>query len=389
MKKTIAVGDLHLTRDTPPHVAGDLVRLVRENPGDRLMLAGDLFDLSADFPRTPPLSALKSALDAQAPLFAALGEHVDRGGELFLVAGNHDAAIGEPDAQHEVLAALGVHGEARARVRTSPWFLEADSVHLEHGHFYDADNAPAHPLFSCVRSLGVHFVEEFIAPTGAFRYLNANDEMPLKLLISAFRWYGPRGPYVVYRYFRAAFHALARSGPFVDPTIDLERGRAREKWFAEEHALSEALLSELARLGATPTMSSLNATFRRLYLDRVAATLMLASGIGLAARGKTSKGALVLGAGAALMATSWALGYDRYGGTVQESLAKAAETVGDATGARLVVFGHAHRVALTPRYANTASFAFPGRAPGRPYLQIETTPSGPVATHRYLGADSR
>ena len=43
----------------------------------------------------------------------------------------------------------------------------------------------------------------------------------------------------------------------------------------------------------------------------------------------------------------------------------------DETGAKLVVFGHAHREALGEHYANTGSFTWPSeQAAGRPYLEI-------------------
>ena len=58
----------------------------------------------------------------------------------------------------------------------------------------------------------------------------------------------------------------------------------------------------------------------------------------------------------------------------------------DATGARLVVFGHTHREALEEGYANTGSFAFPGRSPGRPYLEIEGTDEHPRAVRKHWAA---
>ena len=78
-------------------------------------------------------------------------------------------------------------------MRVSPWFFREGGLHVEHGHLYDPDNAPAHPLVGAP-SLGVHFVEEFIAKTGAFAYLNANDGTPLELFLCAFPGTGARAP---------------------------------------------------------------------------------------------------------------------------------------------------------------------------------------------------
>ncbi len=380
MPTTLAVGDLHLVRDGSGEVARDLIRLLRENPGCRLAIAGDLFDLSADFPGEAPLVALGHALEAS-PLVPALGEHVDRGGELWWVAGNHDAPVGEPAARALVENALRIGGAARERIRVSPWFLREGGLHLEHGHLYDPDNALSHPLYPCVRSLGVHFVEEFIAPTGAFRYLNNNDATPLKLFVSAFTWYGRRGPYVVYRYFRTAFRALARSGLFFDDTHEIAVGTERERPFAEDVGAEAELLEALRAHASTPTLKSFPDTFRRLYLDRVAATVALTAGAVLAATNHKKAAAVVAGAGALVMGTSWALGHDRYGGAVSERLERAGVAIAESTDTELVVFGHAHSEVASGRYANTASFAFPKGAPGRPYLWF-TDPKAPA--RRYL-----
>lgn len=384
MRRTIVIGDLHLVRDTPKEVTDDLAKLVAEHAGARIVVAGDLFDLSADYPRTESAAALERAIAAQPRTRAAFAEHVDRGGELWLIGGNHDAAVGEARLKSILDDGLGLRGDARARVRTTPWFFRDGALHLEHGHFYDPDNAPAHPLHAELRCLGVHFVEEFIAPTGAFAYLNANDDTPLKLFLRAFSWYGARAPYVIYRYFHAAIGAMMRSGPFFDATEEVARGRAREPAFADELGVPRELVASLVELGVPPTMSSLGATFQRVYFDRVLATIALMTGAGALANKRYAAATWALGFGALAMGVSWALGYDRYGGTVPERLERSADDVARTTGAALVVLGHAHREALGGSYANTGSFSFPREAPGRPFLEIEGSSSAPRAVRRYL-----
>ncbi|NUO50613.1 MAG: hypothetical protein HOV80_17300 [Polyangiaceae bacterium] len=386
--RTIAVGDLHLVRDTPKGVVDDAVRLLQDHPGARIVFLGDLFDLSADHPGAEKGPALKQAVETHAPFARALGEHVDRGGELWIVGGNHDAAAGDPDERGSLLEGLRLDGDRRARVRTSPWLFREGGLHLEHGHLYDPDNAVAHPLVAGARSLGVHFVEEFIAPTGAFRYLNANDGMPLDLLVSAFKWYGVRGPYVVYKYFDAAFRALAGSGqPFAaQARDDHAEGHSRESAYAASIGVEDQLLRALDSIRAVPTRMNALRTFQRLYLDRVASTVAMTSGAIALMAGKRTTGLALLGAGALTMGVSWALGYDRYGGNVPEMLERGANEVVEKTDAKLVVMGHAHREALTDHYANTGSFSFPRGAPGRPFLEIEDGASGPRAVRRYLRA---
>ncbi len=383
--RTLVLADLHLVGQTPRALGEDLCALVRAHAGSRIVVAGDLFDLPSEMPNVARDKALASAMEAQDHVRRALAEHVDRGGELWLVSGNHDAEVGAPDFEEALVRALGVTGEARARIRTTPWFFREGALHIEHGHLFDPDNAPAHPLVIGARSLGTHFVEEFIAPTGAHRYLNANDQTPLKLLTSAFRWYGARGPYVVYRYFHTAFTAMASSGPLYRGRSEHARGKEHEPGFAEEHGVPHDLIERLVALGAEPTMASFRRTFARIYFDRVLATFALMGGIGAIAAGRRA-GAAAIAAGAALMAASWAKGHNRYGGSVAEQLAGGAAAVRDATDARLVVLGHTHREALEEGYANTGSFAFHRDAPGRPFLEIEGTEEHPRAVRRYWPA---
>jgi hypothetical protein len=382
--RTLVLGDLHLVRGSPASLVSDVARFVRDHRGARIVSAGDLFDLSADFPGAPKPRALASAFAQHEEVRASLREHVDRDGQLWFVSGNHDAAIG--DGADGIADALGLVGEARTRIRVTPWFFREGGLHLEHGHLYDPDNATTHPLVVNTRSLGVHFVEEFLAPTGAFHYLNANDGTPLELFVSAFTRYGLRAPYVVFKYFDTAFRVLGQSGPFYRGTAEAVTGKDREDDFAREHDVSMALIDTMLELKRDPTMSSTVGTFQRLYLDRVFATVALAGGLGglLARRDRLAFTCLAVGA--TIMGASWALGYDRYRGTVPELLASSADAVARATGARLVVFGHAHREALHGSYANTGSFAFPQGAPGRPYLEIEGDRERPVAVRRYLYA---
>ncbi len=387
-RRTLVLADLHLVGQSPRALGEDLATLVLAHRGARVVVAGDLFDLPSEMPNLARDKALASALGAQAHVRAALAEHVDRGGELWLLSGNHDAEVGAPDFRDALARAFGVTGEARARIRTTPWFFRQGALHLEHGHLFDPDNAPAHPLVVGERSLGTHFVEELIAPTGAHRYLNANDQTPMKLLVSAFAWYGPRGPYVVYRYFHTAITAMAASGPFYRARHEVAHGKDRERPFAEEHDVPHEIVEALVALAAEPTMASFRRTFARIYFDRVAATLSMMGGVGAALSGRRRLGLAAIAAGASLLGASWARGHDRYSGTVTDRLQMGARAVREATGARLVVFGHTHREALEDGYANTGSFAFPGRSPGRPYLEIEGTDEHPRAVRKHWTATS-
>jgi hypothetical protein len=232
-------------------------------------------------------------------------------------------------------------------------------------------------------SLGVHFVEEFIAPAGAYHYLNVNDSTPLELFLASFTTYGKRAPYVIYRYFYTAISAMLKSGPFYRASSEVPLGVALHDPYARELGVRSELIDALLALGAKPTLESLARTFSRVYFDRVIATLTIASGLGVAAAGGVATGGAVAGLGALLMVASWANGHNRYGGAVPERLADSAARIADTTGARLVLFGHTHREVDGERYANPGSFAFPRGAPGRPFLEIEGSDDCPRAVRRY------
>ena len=384
--RTFVVGDVHLTRHSPPDVADALGRLLERHPGERLVFAGDCLDLATDAPNTACREAVRDVFGVHDTLRRKLAEFLDAGGEVALLGGNHDAALGAPEAVQHVAAAVGVVGAAQKRIVTRPWFLREGGVHLEHGHVYDPDNAPAHPLVDGVAGLGVHFSAKFIHPTQAYRFMHANDAMPLELLITAFRWYGPRAPEVIARYFETAFTALAQAGPFYRGAADRTLGMERHARYAEDAGVPASVVEAVFAIGGPSTFESWPRTFARLYLDRVAATLAIAAGLGaLAVSGtrQNAKGWATLGLGGALMAGSWLAGGDRYGGTVVARLAAAAERIADESDAKLVVFGHAHREALGERYANTGSFTWPVDAPGRPYLEI-VPGDRPRAVRHYL-----
>jgi UDP-2,3-diacylglucosamine pyrophosphatase LpxH len=379
--RTLVLGDLHLSTHAPRGASADLALLLEAHRGARVVFAGDFFDLSAEVGASHSRS-VAAGFAAHPRVTQALAEHVEHDGEIVWLSGNHDCEIGE-DAS-VITRALGLSPAAAARVKTTPWFYRQGALHVEHGHLYDPDNAPPHPLASARGTLGVHFVEEFIAKTGAFAYLNANDDTPLRLLVSAFRWYGARAPHVVYRYFRAAFAALGKSGRFYNGARDAARAEEGLLRFLASSGLDEPTARALMSECATPTMASMQATVARLYLDRVAATVALLAGMSALLLGKRRL-ALALGAaGLGGLAWSWSQGHDRYGGKVSERLDDAARRVAQASGASLVVFGHAHEIADREGYSNTASFAFPRGGRKRPYLEIEGSPDHPRAVRRWI-----
>ncbi len=356
-------------RRTPEKLTRDIVAFVDAQRGQRIAFAGDLLDLSAESDRVAREDGIREVLGAHPTIRRALGEHLDHGGELRFVAGNHDAEIAADNFRATLLDSLGTRLADPQQLKATPWFFHEGGLHLEHGHLYDPDNAPAHPLSACP-SLGVHFVEDFIAKTGAHAYLNANDGMPLKMFLSSFAMYGPRAPYVIYRFFHASFGALKQSGPFFRADDRHRDGQARESDFASAARVEDELIRALLDGRPLPTLASMKQTFLRLYLDRVAASLGILGGAACLLSGKRTTGTLLLSLGLLSMFASWARGRNRYGGGVVRNLEQGASRVAEITGAKFVIFGHTHKELTGERYANTGSFSFPGSSPGRPYVTV-------------------
>jgi hypothetical protein len=382
--RTLVLGDLHLTPRSPGAVGDDLRALLADHAGARVILCGDTFELDIGSAADGRAAALGETLRAQPAVREALGRHLERGGELWLLPGNHDPDLAEPGLRAALLSALEPASQAWPRLHAVPWFLRRGALHVEHGHGYDPDNAPAHPLILGAPSLGAHFCAEFMRPTGAHGYLTTNDSTPGQLFADAFTGYGWRGPYVVWRYFVAAFGALGRSGPFYRARGERERGRARHQSFATEAGLRPELCDALGAELAVPTLESLPGTFARVYLDRALATATVLLGLGALGFGRRRLAAACVGLGAAALGASWLAGHDRYRGSVRQRLREAAERVGRVTGATLVVLAHTHQAEAGTGYANTGSFAEPRTAggPGRPYLEIEGTDEQPRAVAR-------
>ena len=177
-----------------------------------------------------------------------------------------------------------------------------------------------------------------------------------------------------------------RSGPLYRGFPERDRGEALHARYAEQVGVPPAMVDAILGMGAPSTLESWPATFARLYLDRVAATLLVTSGLVTAASGPRKTGAALTTLGAMLMTTSWLSGHNRYRGNVVDHLTSAAHRIASDTDAELVVFGHTHRQCVAEPYANTGAFAFPeAGAPGRPYLTIEWNAGNrPRATERHL-----
>jgi hypothetical protein len=294
------------------------------------------------------------------------------------VAGNHDAEVARDETTHAIHDALGLTASDREHVQTAPWFhrLADGAVHVEHGHVFDPDGAPTHPLSPVARDdVGIAILRRFIVPVEGHFLVAHNAEAPLPLLMRVIRKYGPRAPWVIGLYLKTAFGTWLSSGDAFPIEGDRAEGARHLERYAAEVGLDHETLALLLEAHATPTRAHRTATFLRLYLDRVIATTavlsgatMSAAGLAVGASAPAMAGVPLAAVGALALSASILTGTNRYRGRAERALAVGAERAAEITGARTVVLGHVHVDASGPRYRNTASFAF---AAGHPYLVVE------------------
>jgi UDP-2,3-diacylglucosamine pyrophosphatase LpxH len=120
--------------------------LIDTGSGIRLVVLGDMFDLTRVEARVPPAEAVAASIDrldriadAQAEIFQALGRFISGGGFLDIVVGNHDLDLAHPAVQEQFIGRLGVRSldPGATRVTFHRWFLYLrDVVFAEHGHRY-------------------------------------------------------------------------------------------------------------------------------------------------------------------------------------------------------------------------------------------------------------
>jgi predicted phosphodiesterase len=371
----IVVGDTHFSHGHKRDTGAMLARLVVQHPGAELVLNGDIFNLSLDEPARDPIESSLAMLGPEAELRQALRNHVAAGGRLSVLPGNHDAGLADPGTRDALLAWLELG--KNAPIAVLPWFLRRGSVHVEHGHAYDPDNAPTHPLVvPSPRSepLGVALTRRFVAPNRAFDFAHATEITPLAALQRAFRAFGARTPLLLTRYFVAAGRFCSESGWRPELAEEKRFGDALVASAAHSAGLDPERLQALLESRARPTHESFERAFFRLYFDRVASVLSIGAGVslGVLSRSPTALGMAALGA--LYLRESRRKGGNRYAGAPVRRLREASELVLRHTGASLVVFGHTHVPEKAPGYLNPGSFTYRA-GEGRPYAYVDETGS--------------
>jgi len=371
MKPFIVASDLHLSADASAGTVRDLTRLMRGNPDHEFVLAGDVFNLSWEAPGRCAVEAVLALLSAHPQLADAFRAQLAARAPLTMIAGNHDAGLMSTEVREALLNKLELAADAPLEI--TPWFVRRADVHVEHGHFYDPDNAPAHPLAEWspqTEPLGIAITRRFVRPSGVDHFLHAHDTTPLAGITKAFRVYGARTPLIISEWFRIAgklcFETRDRS------RFDAERrtGEAALSNFARTVEIEPEVLRTLLEGGAVPTHGNFQKTFMRLYFDRVfASSGLLLSGAAYLAWKSRAVGVLSLLAGLYLIQSVQRTG-NRYEDLPVERLRAAATRVRQLTSAKTVIFGHTHQVDEGPGYANSGSFGYSRH--GRPYVRVDT-----------------
>jgi hypothetical protein len=369
LRPLVVVGDVHFSHGGSLETGRDLGRLVRRYPGSELILNGDIFNLSLDAPTRDPEESILSMLAAQTELLSALRMHLTSGGAVTFLPGNHDAALASPRLRAPMLSLLELDDHAPLSVER--WFLRRNGVHVEHGHAYDPDNAPTHPLAiptMTTEPLGVALTRRFLSPNRAFDFAHATEITPMEALARAVRVFGMRMPIVLMRYFRESGRFCKEAGFGSAHLTELAVGEELVRVVSEETGLSEERIRAVLEDRPRPTHESFERVFFRLYFDRVAGTIGTAAFFGLWALSR-SRTALGFGALTALYLTESVRGRNRYEGLPVRRLRTASERLRTLTAAETVIFGHTHVADQAPGYLNPGSFTYRTGA-GRPYAHV-------------------
>jgi predicted phosphodiesterase len=369
----VVASDVHLERSGSLRSAGRLAKLLDEHAGHEVVLAGDIFNLSLDAPSRNPAESVASITAEYPALALAIKRHLGAGDALTFIGGNHDAGVVTRGTRERLLALCDLHDDARLAIE--PWFIRRGDVHIEHGHVYDPDNAPAHPLAVWspeTEPLGISLTRRFLSPHDAFTFAHAHHTTPLQGLTDTFKTFRGRAPLMIAHYFASSGRLAAEAAVPERLSADKARGEAAVQDFATRSGLPAGTLESLLAALPRPTHEDFRDTFFRLYFDRVLATVGIAGGAARVLLGGVAGG--VLGGAVALSSAlylhrSVKRGVDRYSSLPVARLHAGAELVRRVTNAKLVIFGHTHCEDEAEGYKNSASFSYTARA-GSPYLVI-------------------
>ena len=258
-------------------------------------------------------------------------------------------------------------------VTVEPWFLRRGDVHVEHGHLYDPDNAPAHPLSRPgYRSepLGVALSRRFLGPYDAYDLGNRYDATAQDNARLLFQLFGWRAPFAILHY--CALLVGLNVETLSDARLNRERreGAAALAAYCGRCGIDDTTLRALLTERPSPTHTSAARTFGRFDFDGTLATLAVPAGLGTAIALAPIAGTSMAALGLAYLLLSRQRRARRAANQMPEQLRSGAALVRRLTGARLVVFGHTHREEESEGYVNLGAFGDPPR-PKRTYVRVD------------------
>jgi hypothetical protein len=308
-------------------------------------------------------------LDGHTALSQALRQRLSAGAATTLVVGNHDAELGALGVRAAVLRRFGLTRSAPLTI--APWWIRRNDLHLEHGHVWDPDNAPIHPLIATEHDnepLGVAVTRQVLAPTGAYLFAHAHQTTPLAGLLRALRELRLHAPEVVVRYFVFGARIFWQAANHRHDSTKRAGNRAILA-YAHDQGVSPELVEHLTRLRPTPRHADPAAAFARLYLDRSAATATALLSTAAAFAQHDAAYLLVAAAGLLYLRCSKGDRARRYSSTLLKRVESAAIGIRPLVNAKTVIFGHTHVAEACAGYANTGAFGFPTQR-GRPFLLL-------------------
>jgi predicted phosphodiesterase len=355
------LSDVHLETAPQPEREAAVRSALEAHSGVDVVFLGDLFEF-ATAPKDGD-AALTALLGANATFCDAVRAHAATGASIHWVAGNHDGAIAGLEASARRL--LGIN------ITVWPWFMRVGAVHLEHGHLFDRDNAPLHPLATWDardEPLGVVLMRKIVVELGARQWAHAHQTTPAQALRQAASWFGWALP----ARFAQGIGALACvsldavAGRWGRVRRAEAEGAALLDAYAARHRVSPDALGHLLSRRARPTHAHFWLVFRRLYLDWVfaLAAAIFGGGVGLATGGVWPWAATLMGGGYALR-EGLMRRESRYPPPL-DALREGALRIAAATRAVRVVFGHTHVEEDCGSYTNLGSFGYRGQR-GRAY----------------------
>lgn len=372
----LLLSDVHLSTSQRRDRETAVAEVLSLHPRVDVVFLGDLFEFATTSSRDPD-QALADLLAANPAFCAALRAHTATGAGVHWVAGNHDAPLNAVSSRPLLDAGLDV--------TVWPWFMRVGSVHLEHGHLFDRDNAPIHPLASWdIRDepLGVALMRRIVVELDVPLWAHAHQTTPGQAVRQATDWFGWRLPVMAMRAFSRLISVSG--GAVAGRWGRVHSAKRRGNEFVAQHAgqwgVERAALEQVLLAAPSPTHAEWSRTFRRLYLDWVSALGVLGVGVGfgLATGGMLPWAAAAIG-GTYAVKEGYFRRESRYPSPLA-ALRTGAHAIATYTGAQRVVFGHTHVEEDDGVYVNLGSFGY-ANTHGRAYGLV--TEAGEF-TRRYL-----